>query len=321
VDAPRSTVGAPSDELLELVQKLRRALAHREEAPSGDWVEEVAGDLRSGRKTGWYYPTTTGGGLAFYSTRAAEGFGHVHVEGTADAEERALRLAGAMLDGVSPEVRSLDVGFTGLALEEERRLLGRLSARPGSTVIDRQELERALGPADGAPLGDPPPGLERVAVTDLTLDALADLDRRAFVGTTDELLIGRSLDDNRRVLRAFLEGQMGRFLPEASTALLVPEPPRLVGVILSAERSPRRAVFLDFMVDPSERGHGYGRYLLRWGLRALWALGYSSVHLWVTTSNTAARRLYDRAGFRPIAVATIYRWDRPGSAPHAHSTR
>jgi ribosomal protein S18 acetylase RimI-like enzyme len=321
VDAPRSTAGAPSDELLELVQLLRQALAHREEAPSGDWVEEVAADLRAGRKPGWYYASETGGGLAFYSSRGAEGFGHVHVSGTAEAEERAYRLAIALLDGVAPEVRSLDVGFTGLALEEERRLLGRLSIRAGSTVIDRHEMERTLGPLDGAPLGPPPSGLEHVAVGDVTLDALADLDQRAFAGTVDELLIGRGIDDNRRVLRAFFEGHMGRYLPEASTALLASEPPRLVGVILSAERSARRAVFLDFMVDPAERGRGYGRYLLRWGLRALWALGYSSVHLWVTASNLPARRLYDATDFRPIAAATIYRWDRPGGESHAHSDR
>jgi ribosomal protein S18 acetylase RimI-like enzyme len=235
------------------------------------------------------------------------------------AFERALRLASTLLDGISPEVRSLDIGFTGLPPDEEHRLLERIRERPGSTVIERDALEHPLGPSDGAELGAPPSGLGLVSLTDVTLEALADLDHRAFTGTTDELLVGRSTDDYATVLRAVLDGHLGRFLPEASTALLTSDPPRLVGAIFSAEQSARRAVFLDFVVDPADRGRGHGRYLLRWGLRALWALGYSSVHLWVTRSNLPARRLYDSAGFRPIASATIYRWDRPGSGPQAHS--
>jgi ribosomal protein S18 acetylase RimI-like enzyme len=321
VDPPRSTLGAPSDDLLELAQLVRRALAHREEAPTGEWVEEVADDLRAGRKPGWYYPPSSGGGLAFFSSRATEAFGHVHVGDGPDASERALRLALALLDGIPAELASMDVGFTGLSPEDEHRLLERLSVRPGSTVIERDAMERPLGPADGATLPPPPLALSHVAVTDVTLEALADLDRRAFAGTTDELLIGRALEDYARVLRALMDGNLGRFLPEASTALLVPEPPRLVGAILTAEQSARRAAFLDFMVDPADRGRGVGRYLLRWGLRALWALGYSSVHLWVTRSNGPARRLYDSMGFSPTATATIYRWERPGSGAQAHASR
>ena len=321
MDAPRPTLGAPSDELLELTNLLRRALARREEAPSGNWVEDVAADLRAGRKPGWYYAPATGGGLAFYSAPEPDGFGHVHVDEGEGASERAYRLATALLDGLDPAVRSIDVGFTGLPPEEEHRLLERLVVRPGSAVIERDAMERGLGPADGSLPAGPGTGLDHVAVTDVTLDALADLDRRAFAGSADELLIGRRVEDYARVLRALMDGNLGRFLPEASTALLAPDPPRLVGAIFSAEQSARRAVFLDFIVDPADRGRGHGRYLLRWGLRALWALGYSSVHLWVTRSNLAARHLYDTLGFRPIASATIYRWERPGSEPQAQASR
>ncbi len=321
MDAPRTTHGAPSDELLELTQQVRRALARREEAPTGPWVEEIATDLRAGRRPGWYYPIGTGGGLAFCSHREAEAFGHVHVVEGPGAEERAVALADALLDGLAPEITSIDVGFTGLPAEAERSVLLRIGERPGSTIIDRDSLERPLGPADGAEPPAPPLGLGQVPLQDVTLEALADLDQRAFAGSTDELLIGRRPEDYRRVLSALLDGQLGRFLPEASTALIVPEPPRLVAALLSAERSARRAIFLDFMVDPADRGRGLGRYLLRWGFRALWALGYTSVHLWVTRSNVAARRLYDESGFRPIASATIYRWDRPGSSAQPHSDR
>jgi ribosomal protein S18 acetylase RimI-like enzyme len=114
---------------------------------------------------------------------------------------------------------------------------------------------------------------------------------------------------------------MGRFLDEASTALIEPEPPRLVGAVLTAERTPRRAIYLDFMVDPERQGHGVGRYLLRWGFRALRALGYDRVGLWVTVTNSAARHLYEELGFRRTATALIYRWERPGSDAQAHAPR
>ncbi len=321
MDAPRSTLGAPSEELLELAQLLRRALANREESPTGAWVEEVAADLTAGRKTGWFYPTSEGGGLAFYTVRGAEGFGHVHVAGAAGAEDRAFRLATVLLEKTASDLTSVDLGFTGLPPQEERRVLERLATRPGSTVIERDAMERTLGPSDateGRPL---PPGLRQVPLSDVTLEALADLDHRAFAGTTDELLIGRSSEDYARILRALMDGRLGRFLPEASAALVTTEPSRLVGAILSAEQSARRGIFLDFMVDPAHRGRGLGERLLRWGMRALWALGYSSVHLWVTRSNEQARRLYDANGFRTIASATIYRWERPPAESHAHSAR
>lgn len=322
MDAPRPTLKAPADELLELVQGIRRALAHRYEAPTGDWVDAVVEDLRVGRKAGWYYPPSlSGGGLAFVQLRDADGFGHVHVGEGPEPEERAVRLAERLLDGLPAPIRSVDVGFTGLAPQVERRVMDRLAAHPGSTVIERVAMERALGPADGTALAQPPDGLHRVPLTDITLDALADLDRRAFAGTLDELLIGSSPEDHRRSMRAILEGGMGRFLPEASVALIVPEPARLVGAILSAEQSPQRAVFLNFMVDPEYRGRGYGRDLFRWGLRALWALGYARVHLWVTVANRSARSLYEAEGLRPVASAVIYRWERPSTDPHPQSSR
>jgi ribosomal protein S18 acetylase RimI-like enzyme len=306
---------------LELVQSLRRELGRRDELVTGDWVEATAQELREGQKKGWYYPPASGGGLAFYSFRQREAFGHVHVEPGSAAAERATWLTDTMLDALPPTVDSIDLGFTGLSTEDERALTARLAARPGSRVIERWRMERDLGPEDDQWPSTPPLGLSLVPVRDVTVDALAELDRRAFVGTVDELLIGPSPSDYRRVLEALLNGGLGRFVDEASAALIVPEPPRLVGALLTGEQSPRRAIYLDFMVDPADRGRGYGRFLFRWGLRALRALGYSSVRLWVTSSNRTALRLYEENGLRVAAVATIYRWDRPGSSPQPQFAR
>ncbi len=321
MDAPRPTTGAPADELLELVQSLRHELRRRDETVTGNWVEETANDLRRGARTGWYVPVARGGGLAFFSTERIAAFGHVHLLDGPDAVERGEELARTMLDGLPPEVVSLDVGFTGLPPEAERRLTGRLAERPGSRVIERYKMERELGPDDERFAPYPPAGLTLVPIRDVTLEAIADLDQRAFAGTEDALLIGPSSRDYEEVLRALLDGRLGRFVEEASTALLEPEPPRLVGALLTGEESPRRAIFLDFLVDPGDRGRGHGRFLFRWGLRALRALGYSSVRLWVTSSNAPARRLYESEGLHDTVRASIYRWERTAPPAQAHSSR
>ena len=315
--APRPAAGAPRVDLEELLQAVRKELARRDEDPTGAWVEDSAVELASGAKTGVYLPGPQGG-LAFFARRGPAAFGHLHTEaGLAVAQ----RLAAALVAGLPLEVRSLDLGFSGLPVEEERQLVRELATAPGSAVIDRQAMDRPLTAADGRLSLDPPPGADRVPIAAVTVDALADLDRLAFRGTVDELLLGSEPDASRRSLEALLEGRLGRFLGEASTALVEPEPTRLVGAVVSAERSARRAIVLALMVDPERRRRGLGRFLLGWTLRALWALGYESARLWVSVRNEPAVELYRRFGFRVALGATIYRWDRPVSAGQPQSER
>lgn len=321
MDAPRPTSAASPDDLLELVGSLRHDLRRRDETVSGSWAEETVNELRRGEKVGWYYPPGEGGGLAFYSVQQNSAFGHVHSTGGPGKVERGAQLARTMLEALPPEVAAIDVGFTGFSPEEERSVTDRLVERPGSRVIERFKMERELGPAGTAGAPTVPAGLSLVPIRDVTVAAIADLDRRAFAGSDDELLVGPTLEDYQQVLEALLAGRLGRFVEEASTALIEPEPPRLVGALLTGEESPRRAIFLDFIVDPSDRQKGYGRFLFHWGLRALRALGYSSVRLWVTASNHAARALYESEGLRTSIRASIYRWERPVGSPHPQSSR
>ena len=316
-DGPRPTAGAPRVELEELLQEVRRELARRDEDPTGTWVEESAGDLSSGAKPGWYLRGPSGG-IAFFARRGPAAFGHLH---TAAGPEAAGRLATALLDGLPPDVLSLDLGFSGLAIEDERRLVADLARAPGSTVIDRQAMERALSPADGRLAPEPPAGVDRVPLGAVTVDALVELDVAAFRGSVDALLLGNEPDSSRRSLEALLDGRLGLFVGEASAALIESAPTRLVGAVLSAERSSHRAIVLALMVDPERRRRGLGRFLLGWTLRALFALGYESVRLWVSLRNVAAVELYRSFGFRTVLEATIYRWDRPTSSAQPQASR
>jgi len=318
VDEPRPTRGARVDDLQEIVHQVRKALLARDESPAGDWVEQTSEELSSGRTPGWYYP---GEGLSFYSVSGAEGFGHVHAVDGPGAVDRAERLVTSMLEHLPETVRSINIGFTGLSPAPEQELLGRLGQRPDSTVLERMALERSLTAEDGRPPGPVPAGLMLVPIRAVTVDALADLDLRSVRGSVDEQLIGDRVDEYRRVMAALIDGSLGRFLDEASTALLLPDPPRLVGAILSAERSPRKAIFVAFMVDPEFRRQGYGTFLFRWGLRALWALGYQRIHLWVTAANEPARRLYHEFRLEPTVRSTIYRVVRSRASSQPHSDR
>ena len=310
MDEPSPASDARLDELVEIVHGVRQALLARDESPAGDWVERTAEGLRSGATRGWYYPVGSGAGVAFYTTSGSEAYGHVHVAEESGATERAERLTGLLVDDLPASVRSINIGFTGLSPAHEAELLGRLASRPGSTVIERVSMERALGSDDGRPPGPVPEGLSLVPIRSVTVEALADLDFRAVRGTVDALLIGERAEEYRRVTAALLDGSLGRFLDEASTAIYQPDPPRLVAAILSAERSPRKGIFVSFMVDPEFRRRGFGRYLFRWGLRALWALGYERVHLWVTVANAPARALYEEFRLAPTVRSTIFRVNR-----------
>ncbi len=315
---PRSAQGASRTELEELLHRVRKALAARDEDPTGAWVEESVGELTGGSKPGWYLLPPEAGGIAFYARRGPAAFAHLHADGGLAA---ARALAGALLDHLPAELATVDLGFSGLSGEEERNLVDELLQRPGSIAIAREALERTLTAADGRAPGEPPPGVERLPLRAVTVEALAELDRAAFAGSVDELLLGREPDAHRRSLEALLGSQLGRFLEEASCALLEAEPTRLVGAVLCSERSSRRAIVLDLMVDPARRRHGLGRYLLAWALRALWALGYESVVLWASLENAPALALYRSAGFRTRLAATIYRWERPGPAAQPHASR
>lgn len=319
-DPPLRLVAATDvrlDDLQELTHGLRADLLERGEFLPSSWVEEAAGQLKSGELQGWVLPGPPLGGLAFVSPRARRAYGHIHLPTGAEAGRRAARLFGPLRTVAASEPRPrIDVGVTGLSAAEEDRLAA--EAPPGESVLFRACLEREIPPDPPRP-GDLPAGWSRGSAAAVALDELAQLDWNAFQGTADATLVADSVEDDRRVLEEIQANRLGRYLDEASTVLRDPHG-AVAAFLLSAEQTPHRAIFLDLVVRADVRRQGVARQLLVWGTRALAALGYESVRLWVSDSNRAARSLYDALGFRPRSRAVIYRFG-PSTDPQAHSAR
>ncbi len=85
----------------------------------------------------------------------------------------------------------------------------------------------------------------------------------------------------------------------ASTALHFADDDGQVVGLAAGFREPDGSIELVSMwVDPRYRGRGVGELLVRAIMAWAHGAGVSSISLWVTSSNDAARRLYERCGFR-----------------------
>jgi ribosomal-protein-alanine N-acetyltransferase len=80
---------------------------------------------------------------------------------------------------------------------------------------------------------------------------------------------------------------------------------RFVGFIISREAA-GEAEILSVAVSASQRGRGLARQMLDLHMRRLVGLGVRAIFLEVDESNTPARRLYQRAGFREVGRREAY---------------
>ena len=302
------------DELWNLVGTIRHQLAQRGEILPVSWVDETADSISRGTGASWFTgeprsPT----GLAIVWVREKKGYGHLHSTGTPEGVPDLERLGRQLTKELPADVDRLDMGSTGLSEEEERDLGRRLGEDARFTTLLRHSMVRSLTTAQPPPEPRWPPGLVVTTVRHVPFDQLTALDWRTYRGTPDESLLSGTPEGNRELLENALAGLFGSYLDEASPAVRLPSGP-LVGFAVACQESLRSGILLDLAVDPDYRRRGIGEALLLRTLRALLAMGYPKVHLWVTEGNYPARALYDKVGFVVDASAAIYRWSRHPAA-------
>jgi ribosomal protein S18 acetylase RimI-like enzyme len=307
---------ASEDELLERTHHLWKELVRRGEVLPRSWVDEAAHDLKSGELPGLWLPGTTGApGIVVYSVRADRAFAHAHVDAGAEAMPRAKLLVRSLLGSLPSGVQRADVGLSGLPEADEEAVGRALVEELGGFVVLRRALERPIDPSDGNEVASPIGGARTMPIRALPIGQVAELDWRSFQGTADANLVADTVEEDRRGIEELLAGRLGRFLDEASEAIVTADD-RLVGAILISEQDPRHAMVCDIVVEPTDRRRGIARFLMRRSFRALHGLGYGYLRLWVTEANAPARALYKELGFSPVSTARIYRWGTPaGSAP------
>jgi ribosomal protein S18 acetylase RimI-like enzyme len=312
--------GGNAELLLELTAGLRKALLARGERLPTTWPDEVTADLRSGALEGvLLHSPGLAPSIGILSLQRKRAFAQVHVgegpEPRASAEATMLALVERLPTGFA----RLDIGVTGLSPADEEELGRALSHGRGFVIIRRFGLERTLSPPDAPAYTPLPEGLRFRPVRERTIEELGRLDWEAFRAGPDAAFVSDTAEGDAQLLRGILDGQLGRFLDEASALLEREE--QVVGFVLTVEESPQVGVVVDLAVDPNVRRHGAGRALLTRALRALVALGYTRARLWVTEANAAARTLYASLGFEPSSTALLYSWRAgapSGAEPSPH---
>jgi len=94
-------------------------------------------------------------------------------------------------------------------------------------------------------------------------------------------------------LRAWAAGRTGR-----DRFWLVERDGVLVGCVAVVREDDPTARLRWFVVHPSERGKGVGRWLLAEAITFARSAGYTSMMLWTVNTLTTAAKLYTDAGFR-----------------------
>jgi len=140
------------------------------------------------------------------------------------------------------------------------------------------------------------PVVRRLAVDEIV--AMQALRREALA--SEPLAFGATTEDDLALDTAHAE----RSLADPATAAIFAAvasraPVAMVGVVrMTREKVKHRALVWGMFVKPAYRGHGLGALLLEAAVNHArgWS-GVRQVHLSVTSSSPAARRLYERAGF------------------------
>jgi DNA-binding MarR family transcriptional regulator/predicted N-acetyltransferase YhbS len=96
---------------------------------------------------------------------------------------------------------------------------------------------------------------------------------------------------------------MGAFDPARDRAWIAELDGRRVGCVLCVHEDEQTAKLRTLLVEPHARGHGIGAQLVERCIRHARGAGYAQLTLWTNDVLTAARRVYERAGFQLIHSA------------------
>ena len=102
---------------------------------------------------------------------------------------------------------------------------------------------------------------------------------------------------------AYVAGPLAEFVKKGSDRerlWIAERGGQLVGCVAIVEASPAVAQLRWYLVDPSARGAGLGKRLLREAVEFSRERGYESVILWTESALTAAAHLYRAAGFEKV---------------------
>lgn len=199
-------------------------------------------------------------------------------------------------------------------------LMPEFSIRPYCSS-DRDDLFRIA--ADTAFFGEPVEAYleDRRVFNDAFYRYYTDYEpEHAWVACADEQVIGflTGCVDTRRQQQIFSR----KLVPEVLWGLLIGRyrrGPKTLWYIRSLVKEMRQddsppldldayPAHLHINLDAAWRGHGLGRRLIAAYLDQLRSLGIPGVHLYTTSMNEAACRLYEKSGFRLMSAHPSYMW-------------